>query len=91
MRICIVDGNEVKSRDMLHNTLSESLDFPEWYGRNLDALYDCLTDVRDEVEIQLWNMDSLEKNLGNYAKVFVKVIHAAAGDNSKIRMEFKQE
>lgn len=25
--------------------IAEALEFPDWYGHNLDALYDCLTDL----------------------------------------------
>ncbi|WP_229795280.1 barstar family protein [Saccharothrix coeruleofusca] len=25
--------------------IGEALEFPDWYGHNLDALYDCLTDL----------------------------------------------
>ena len=51
MRICILDGNKLTNRELLHNALAESLSFPNWYGRNLDALYDCLTDFHEEAEI----------------------------------------
>lgn len=32
-----------KMRDLLR-PLGKALDFPEWYGANLDALFDCLSD-----------------------------------------------
>ena len=39
--------------DELHTQLAESLDFPCWYGRNLDALHDCLTDLTEDLTITL--------------------------------------
>jgi len=30
-----------------HDALARALDFPDYYGHNLDALHDCLTDLRD--------------------------------------------
>ena len=30
-----------------HQALKEALGFPEYYGHNLDALHDCLTDMTD--------------------------------------------
>lgn len=29
----------------MHNIIKEQLNLPEWYGCNLDALWDCLTGV----------------------------------------------
>ena len=30
-----------------HDALAQALSFPDYYGRNLDALHDCLTEVGD--------------------------------------------
>ena len=30
-----------------HDDLAKALSFPEYYGRNLDALHDCLTELAD--------------------------------------------
>ena len=37
-----LNGNDITNREQLHDALSEALELPEWYGRSLDALYDCL-------------------------------------------------
>lgn len=37
----------VNSRDALHDALEKALPLPEYYGRNLDALYDVLTSLPD--------------------------------------------
>ena len=42
MKEIIFDSSHIQSIDQLHAELARSLDFPEHYGRNLDALYDCL-------------------------------------------------
>ncbi len=43
MKKIIIDGAKIATKDELHDTLAAAFGFPEWYGRNLDALYDCLT------------------------------------------------
>ena len=40
-----VDLSEVKTVEALHAALNEAFEFPEYYGGNLDALHDCLTDI----------------------------------------------
>ena len=32
-----------------HKYIKEALDFPDYYGENLDALYDCLCDLNCEI------------------------------------------
>ncbi|MDE6890775.1 MAG: barstar family protein [Lachnospiraceae bacterium] len=86
MRICILDGNKMTNRELLHNALAGSLSFPNWYGRNLDALYDCLTDFHEEAEIRILHEASLKENLGNYALLLLKVLQEAARANPLIRL-----
>ncbi len=42
-----LDGRALDSREALHQALSALLAFPAYYGKNLDALHDCLTDLSD--------------------------------------------
>ena len=84
MYVCILDGNEIHDREQLHDRLAQSLDFPEWYGKNLDALYDCLTDVREEVEIRLLHSRSFEGYMGKYVQALEKAVQAAAEMNPKV-------
>lgn len=47
-----LDGNLLSDALQVHEYLKELLEFPEYYGKNLDALYDCLTDL-ENVEITI--------------------------------------
>ena len=85
MHICALDGEKITNRQTLHDTISSSLDLPEWYGRNLDALYDCLTEIQEETEIWLLNEASLEKNLGSYLKSLLRVLHTVSQENPNVR------
>ena len=85
MRICILDGENILNKEMLHDTLAAALDFPDWYGRNLDALYVCLTDLAEETEIRFRNEQALAEHLGNYAGALKKVICTAVEENQNIQ------
>jgi ribonuclease inhibitor len=84
MYICIVNGKQIKDRETLHRILADLPGFPDWYGKNLDALHDCLTDVQEEICIQVQNADDLTLHLGNYAAAFLNVLAASAKENKKI-------
>ena len=43
MNKIILDGKDFKTKEELHKVLKEELELPEYYGENLDALWDCLT------------------------------------------------
>ena len=52
MKQVILDGNILADATQVHDYLKEMLEFPEYYGKNLDALHDCLTDL-ENVEIAI--------------------------------------
>lgn len=91
MHVCILDGREIRDRETLHDVLAASLRLPDWYGRNLDALYDCLTDAGEEIEIRLQNESALREHLGKYAEALVRAICMAAGENPLITWKRDEE
>ena len=82
----IVDGALILNREMLHDTLSTALRLPAWYGRNLDALYDCLTDVQEETVVILRDRAALEEHLGGYGRRFLKLLEEVSRENPHIRL-----
>ncbi len=69
----VLDGGEMKTVKGAHAYIAEKLDFPDYYGKNLDALADCLGELPRGVEIVLVNTDALKWNLGAYAKRLTEV------------------
>lgn len=88
MKKITIDLAPVCDKEELHTLLFQCLDFPEWYGGNLDALYDCLTGVYEETEITIENLDLLEERMGQYALSFRKVMEKADEDNERITVRF---
>lgn len=54
-----LDGELIK-RDG-HDYLMEALNLPDYYGKNLDALYDCLCEM--DCEIELINADEVDEDI----------------------------
>ncbi len=67
MEFIIIDGRRMTSVASTHEYLARTLRLPAYYGRNLDALHDCLTDLPRSVWIILINGDMMDEALGAYA------------------------
>lgn len=76
MKIIYLDCREMRTRLDAHSYLAKMLDLPSYYGRNLDALYDCLTSF-PQVKLILTSSEELCKP-GCYANAVLEVIRDAA-------------
>lgn len=91
MTEALLDGEKVQDKERLHGWLSESLGFPDWYGGNLDALYDCLTDLSEEVRLVIVHGDKLREALGPYWDRLFQVFSQAAQDNPRFCLALREE
>ena len=85
MKKVILDCKKLLSRKQAHLYLAEMLDFPDYYGKNLDALYDCLTEL-GECTIVLEGEDILH-NSESYGTRVLKVLKEAASANPALKLE----
>ena len=79
-----IDCKEIHDKAQLHALLADQLHFPDWYGGNLDALFDALTDICEPLEIAVTNFSDLSERLGSYAEAFRRVLLRAAAENSNV-------
>ena len=78
-----LDGLEMTDRQRTHDYLASQLGFPAYYGRNLDALYDLLTEGQEELEIRLCHVEEMKAQLGPYGvKLIQTLLDAANGQSS---------
>lgn len=89
MKTLCVNGADIVSKEQLHEWIAAELQFPAWYGGNLDALYDCLTDYKDELELRISNVSDLKKTLGEDTRRLLRVLEDAAGENEKLRISIE--
>ena len=70
----IMDFSEIKTVLELHQYLKEVFGLPDYYGNNMDALWDCLSCCYDEsTTIELRNLDILKKRLEKTTQIMVEV------------------
>ncbi len=81
MIVYILDCSHITTKAILHNTLADVLELPAWYGKNLDALYDCLMELSRKTQLRVLHFDALLEALGDYAESFLDVLSDASEYN----------
>ena len=84
-----LDGRAMTDRPAAHSHLADRLELPTYYGRNLDALYDVLSEIGDDTEITLENPAAVIENLGKYGEALRGTLQEAAESNPHLTIILK--
>ena len=87
MTIFILDGTKMKSRESAYDHIAKVCLFPGYFGKNLDALADCLSEVHSDTVIILMNRDAMLDALGDYGFKILEVLR----ENSIGRYAFAEK
>ncbi len=86
---CTIDGRRVFSLDLFYDEIARQFDFPDYFGRNLDALYDVLsTDLEGPLEV-VWQ-DSVVSSaaMGNEFQRLRDVLESVASERDDFTVDF---
>ena len=86
-----LDCRMMTDRGTAHDYLAEKFEFPGYYGRNLDALFDLLSTYEKDAQIVVNAPELLEENLGAYGKNILKTLEEAARENPKLILQINLE
>lgn len=79
MKTIILDSSKFTSIEKLHEELKLKFNFPDYYGNNLDALWDCLTtDIELPITVYLDNFDKSKNFLGAYSDMTLSLLKDVA-------------
>ena len=84
MKTVTIDCAPIKTAKDFHRELAQALEFEDYYGNNLDALFDCLTDICEPTELILNNWHDLEYALKDYSGKALYVFHYACLENDSL-------
>ncbi|MBP3617648.1 MAG: barstar family protein [Lachnospiraceae bacterium] len=79
-----LSGNRMKTKASLHTYVARKLKLPDYYGNNLDALHDCLSERATPLHVTVTYTERLKENLGSYGDTFLQVLQDTAEENQLI-------
>lgn len=82
--LLILDGRLMLTRSAAHDHLKVQLRLPDYYGRNLDALYDLLSECSADTQILLVNQAAMLDALGSYAEILIETLQQAAEESPNL-------
>lgn len=77
-----IDCTGIENKQQMHRKLKEKLNFPGWYGGNLDALMDCLTSMRVDTAVTLEGFSTL----GDWKDGFAETFSDAMEENPHLKI-----
>lgn len=81
-----LSGNKMTSKESLHGYLAKKLAFPAYYGKNLDALHDCLCEITHPLFITVTYTERMLSYTGDYGACFLTVLKDAAQENKMLHL-----
>jgi len=74
-----LNGASMTTREAAHAELARALHFPEYYGANIDALWDLVSTM--EAELTLTNVTAMQSALGIYGSKILETLREADREN----------
>jgi len=84
MKIIHLDFSRATTAEELQDELAAAFSFPAWYGRNLDALHDMLTEITADTRIEYTGL--AQSPARDAARRVLRVIRDAAEENEHLRL-----
>ncbi|MDY9921020.1 MAG: barstar family protein [Synergistota bacterium] len=88
-----LNGSKMKDRETAHLYIKRKLSLPDYYGMNLDALWDLLSTDTSQKKITIKNPEMIIINLGTYGGSLLDTFREAADENQclDVDIELKED
>ena len=86
-----LNGDKMLNKAAAHAYLKQKLVLPDYYGENLDALWDCLLSDFSSRKITIYNSAAIVKHLGSYGESIINLLEQAAEENEYIQVDIERE
>ena len=90
MNVVELDFAGIKSLWALHEYLKEAFGLPDYYGHNMDALWDCLHCSFDEpTTIVLKNLSGISKDLTEAVEIMLKLFADLEREDEEVTVQIR--
>jgi ribonuclease inhibitor len=86
-----LNGEKMLDKASTHAYLKEKLALPNYYGENLDALWDCLTGDLSLKKITIYKPEAIIEHLGSYGESIINLFEQAAEENENIKVNIERD
>ena len=83
----VIDGTKMTDRRSAHEEIARAMQFPGYYGNNLDALFDMLSTLEGKAVLK--NTACALNALGGYGSSLIKTFCDAAEENRRFTIIFE--
>ena len=91
MKQILLDGQRMLTRDNAHAELARAFKFPAHYGKNLDALYDFLTEIGEPTEATFEHSEDMVEALAPYGLKLLQTLIEASIKNPNFKLKIAWE
>ena len=88
MKTVDLNGRKLVSETAAQDYLFDMFDFPNYYGEDLEALYDALVDISEETHVSIINRNIMENS--SYGSKLMWIFEDAASDNDKLYLDWTE-
>lgn len=85
-----IDASKFHSKEDMSDYLSELFDFPTYFGRNLDAAFDCLMEI-DEDTLLYFNQECMIEMVSEeYSYKSLRMLFEACANNPHLKFKLRK-
>lgn len=87
----VLDGKLITNKQDLFISLKIQINSSEFYGNNLDALWDVLSSIKETINIKMLNFQDLRANLGAYTDSLIQLFVDLKEVNPEINLKLSDD
>lgn len=84
-----LDGAKMTTVEAVHQHIADVLSFPSYYGHNLDALWDMLSEINTPVQIEFQHLARLREQLPEYSLLLIQLFEEAQQMNPALQIQWR--